>query len=254
MDFLTILWHLLILLMSFALINYGIALVLKRNDVADVSWGIGFILVCLYFYISGSTSPLALLVYLLVVLWGFRLSFYIGIRNSKKEEDFRYKKWRMQWGKHFYWRSLLQVFVLQMLILLVISSPIIVAAIAEESAYLSLLQVIGIVGWIAGFMWQAIADYQLSAFKRKNTGKVLSSGLWKYSRHPNYFGEIVMWWSLFLMVLEIEHGIWAIISPVLITYLLTSVSGVPMLEEKYKTNDEYRAYVDRTPSIFPFFK
>lgn len=119
---------------------------------------------------------------------------------------------------------------------------------------ISIYHTIFIVLWGIGFLWEAIADYQLTQFKKSQKGKVLTSGLWKYSRHPNYFGEIVMWWSIFFIALPSDLGTFTVISPMLITFLLFKVSGVPMLEEKYAQNVEYRDYIQQTPSIIPFLK
>jgi steroid 5-alpha reductase family enzyme len=108
--------------------------------------------------------------------------------------------------------------------------------------------------WITGFLFQAIGDYQLAGFaKTKQPGQIMQTGLWRYSRHPNYFGEILMWWAIWLMVVTLPYGVWAIISPLSITFLLAKVSGVPMLEAKYKGNAEFEAYKKRTPALFPWF-
>jgi steroid 5-alpha reductase family enzyme len=112
----------------------------------------------------------------------------------------------------------------------------------------------GILVWFTGFVFQAVGDYQLSQFvKTKQPGQIMQTGLWKYSRHPNYFGEIAMWWGIWLMVATLSFGIWAIISPLTITYLLAFVSGVPMLEAKYKGNPAFEAYKNRTPALFPWW-
>ncbi|MEQ8926130.1 MAG: DUF1295 domain-containing protein [Fulvivirga sp.] len=251
MDLLVHVWPLTVVLLVFALINFIISLVLKRNDIADVSWGLGFILVSGYLLLSSDSSKALIICSGLVILWALRISIYIAIRNSKKSEDFRYKQWREEWGSTFLWRSFLQIYVLQMLILLIISTPLILLALNQVSVNFNLLTWLFILIWTIGFLWQSVADYQLYTFKRKNKGKVMKYGLWKYSRHPNYFGEMVMWWSIFLLAWNFGAPIYAVVSPLLITYLLFNVSGVPMLEKKYQENEEYQAYVDSTPAIFP---
>lgn len=233
---------------------YIISLIKKRNDVADIAWGMGYIVLCIYCYFSFEFHPTALLVYVLVSLWGLRLSIYIASRNAGKSEDFRYKQWRDEWGKAFYWRSYLQVYVLQGFFLLIISSPIVMAAQSGAQA-LHWSAYVGIGIWLVGFYWQSVGDYQLTQFrkKRKDKAEIMNTGLWKYSRHPNYFGEILMWWAVFIVVLPLQYGIYALISPVLITWLLVSVSGVPMLERKYKGNTLYEEYKAKTPALIPRF-
>ncbi|QSE96479.1 DUF1295 domain-containing protein [Fulvivirga lutea] len=239
------------MLFVFAALSFAVSLILKRNDVADVSWGLGFVLVCVYLLIKSDITTPLLISCSLVIIWGLRLSIYIAIRNSKNSEDFRYKQWRDEWGTNFYWRSFLQVYLLQMLILLIISAPLLLLASGSINKSPDALTWLIILVWFIGFVWQAVADYQLFIFKKNSSGKVMKTGLWKYSRHPNYFGEIVMWWSLYFLTLSFGSSLLGIISPILITYLLFNVSGVPMLEEKYKKNQEYQEYVDSTPAIFP---
>lgn len=118
------------------------------------------------------------------------------------------------------------------------------------------VQWLGLLIWAFGFLWEAISDLQLARFKANpsNRGKLMRTGLWRYSRHPNYFGEIVLWWGIFLIALPWERGYWCLFSPVIVTWLLARVSGVPMLEGKYRDNPEYQEYVRTTPALFPFFK
>ncbi len=241
-----------LLLLGYASLWFVISLIIKRNDVADVAWGLGYVGLCIYHYLFFPQHTAALVVYGLVALWGLRLSIYIGMRNAKKTEDFRYKQWREERGGSFYWRSFLQVYVLQAFFLLIISSPIIMAAQSDGIGW-HWTSFVGIGLWFIGFYWQTVGDYQLSQFvkKREDKAEIMQTGLWKYSRHPNYFGEIVMWWAVFVVVVPLQYGIYAIISPLLITWLITSVSGVPMLERKYKGNKAFEAYKKQTPALFP---
>ena len=244
--------QLALILLVYASAWFGLSLWLKRNDVADVAWGLGYVLVvvfCLWHYPWHET---ALLVDGLVVAWALRLSLYIGLRNRGKTEDFRYKQWREEWGRTFYWRSWLQVYLLQAFLLLLISTPVSIAALAAPKA-LNFVSAAGAALWLLGFYWQAVADFQLAQFrkKRKHKDEVLQTGLWKYSRHPNYFGEVLMWWGIFIIVLPLPLGWLALISPVLITWLLVRVSGIPMLEARYKGNKAYQTYRAKTPALFP---
>lgn len=246
-----ILIELVLLLLAFAISNFVIAIILKRNDIADIAWGLGFVLVSGYLFINLPSSFLETTLHVMILLWGLRLSIYLGIRNSQKEEDFRYKNWRKEWGDMFYIKSFLQVFLLQTLILFIISLPIILFSYFQSSSGVTYFQIAGILIWLIGFFWESIADYQLMSFKKKNKG-IMKFGLWKFSRHPNYFGEMLVWWGIFIFSLSASYTYIGIISPILITFLLFNVSGKPMLESKYAENKDYQDYIKSTPSIIPF--
>ncbi|MEM6525142.1 MAG: DUF1295 domain-containing protein [Bacteroidota bacterium] len=240
-----------IILSIFSVFNFILSIILKRNDVADVGWGIGFVLVCIYSMVQFVVTPLTVIFYAMVITWGSRLAIHIGIRNSKKTEDFRYRQWRDDWRNTFYWRSFLQVYLLQMAILLIVALPILVLGVYTTEEQISIWHWIIAAPWLIGFLWESIADYQLAQFKTKRVGKIMSSGLWQFSRHPNYFGEVVMWWALFLYVFITHQVYYLLVSPLLLTYLLLRVSGIPMLEEKYKNDMEYRKYAGSVPAIWP---
>ncbi len=242
----------ILLVWIYVTIWFLIALYKKRNDVADVAWGLGFAVVCTFLLYRQPPSPLLLLLCVLVILWGTRLSLHIHRRNTSKGEDFRYAKWRAEWGRMFVVRSYLQVFVLQGAFMLIIVSPVVWAS-ANPSPSWSVWTWLGLLGWISGFLFQTIGDAQLATFvKTKAPGAIMRTGLWKYSRHPNYFGEIVMWWSLFLMTVPIEGSMWFIVSPITITWLLAFVSGVPLLEAKYKDNPAFQEYKRQTSVLVPW--
>ncbi len=233
---------------------FVLALLVRRNDIADIAWGLGFMVMALYLWVMYSPGPLAILVYLLVALWALRLSWHIFRRLRGKPEDFRYRQWRESWGKTFYWRSWIQVFLLQAFLALIIALPMVVTVSTPE-APISFWNVPGIMIWWLGYGMQVIADRQLATFVRTRSDKaqILQTGLWRYSRHPNYFGEILMWWGLFLIVLPLPLGWVSVISPLTITGLLVFVSGVPMLEARYKDHPEYAKYRERTPALLPWF-
>lgn len=243
-----------IILASYATVWFIISIIVKRNDIADVAWGIGYILICLYLFMTEPGHPIAWLCYSLVTIWALRLSSYIYFRNRQKTEDFRYKNWREEWGSTFYVRSFFQVYLLQAFFLLIIISPVIFAANQSVSKF-TVWSYLGIVVWVIGFVWQALGDSQLARFKKNKTGsnEILNTGLWKYSRHPNYFGEIVMWWGIYLIVWPLPYSYYFIIGPITITFLIRYVSGVPMLEERYKNNAAYQAYKQKVPVLFPKF-
>jgi steroid 5-alpha reductase family enzyme len=232
-----------------------IAILAKDNSIVDVAWGPGFILVAVVtFFLSPGFEARHVLITLLVMIWGLRLATHIFLRNWGRGEDFRYAKWRKDWGRWFIPRSFFQVFMLQGIFMLLISSPIILVNRSPESG-LTMLDALGGLVWLTGFLFEAIGDYQLKRFKQKpeGKGKIMTAGLWKYTRHPNYFGEGALWWGIWLVALSVDSGWAAIISPMTISFLLLKVSGVTMLERKYAGNAEFAAYARRTSSFFPWF-
>ena len=239
------------IILGYVSIWYLIALYKKRNDVADIAWGIGYIIICGYLFITTERWPVLLVLYAMIFLWGLRLSIHIYNRNKNKKEDYRYQAWRNEWGKNFYWRSYLQVFILQGFILLIIISPVINAAAAAPVSW-GVFTWVGMCCWIIGFYFQATGDHQLAVFiKQKKSGEIMQTGLWKYSRHPNYFGEIMMWWGIFIITIPFQHSIYFLISPVCITLMLVYVSGIPLLEKKYKGNAAFEEYKKRTSILIP---
>ena len=232
-----------------------IAVLAKDNSIVDVAWGPGFILVAVVtFWLRPGFEARHLLITLLVAIWGLRLAIHIFLRNWGRGEDFRYAKWRKDWGRWFIPRSFFQVFMLQGIFMLIISSPLVLVNRSPESG-LTLLDALGGILWFIGFLFEAVGDYQLKRFKQKpeSKGKIMTTGLWKYARHPNYFGEATLWWGIWLIALSVDSGWAAIISPLTISFLLLKVSGVKMLEKKYAGNEEFAAYARRTSPFFPWF-
>jgi len=232
-----------------------IAVLAKDNSIVDVAWGPGFILVAVVtFWLRPGFEARHLLITLLVAIWGLRLAIHIFLRNRGRGEDFRYAKWRKDWGRWFIPRSFFQVFMLQGIFMLIISSSIVLVNRSPESG-LTLLDALGGILWLIGFLFEAVGDYELKRFKQKpeSKGKIMTTGLWKYTRHPNYFGEAALWWGIWLIALSVDSGWAAIISPLTISFLLLKVSGVKMLEKKYASNEEFAAYARRTSPFFPWF-
>ncbi len=229
-----------------------ISLLLKRNDIADIAWGLGFVAIVIFLFITQTVTKQSGIVYILTIIWGMRLAIHIGLRTKGKPEDFRYKKWRDEWGKYFVLRSYLQVYLLQGFFMWIISVPIFVVSMAQNQQ-ISPFMFVGLIIWLIGFAFESIGDYQLMLFikHRQNKSDIMQKGMWKYTRHPNYFGEVLVWWGIFIMVLPLEYGCWAIISPITISYLLLYVSGIPMLEAKYKNNLAFQDYKKRTSAFFP---
>jgi steroid 5-alpha reductase family enzyme len=225
----------------------------KRNDVADILWGVGFLLVALVtFSINGYYFERQMLVTFLVFLWGMRLTLHIYFRNRHKPEDHRYEAMKAKWKGNFYIKSYLNVFLSQGFLLLLISITVIFINSSSQTG-LTILDTIGIVIWLIGFVFEAAGDYQLAQFIKnpKNRGHVMQTGLWKYTRHPNYFGEVAQWWGIFFLALNIPLGFLTIIGPLVITLLITKVSGIPLLEKKYAGRLEFEEYKKRTSIFFP---
>jgi steroid 5-alpha reductase family enzyme len=239
----------------FAFVNFWfvVSLIRKRNDVADVAWGLSFVLLTWVAFLYMATyEPRQVLVTLLVTLWGIRLAWHIYSRNTNKGEDYRYKAWRESWGKWFLLRSYLQVYILQGVFLYIIILPVLFIQRYGGPA-LNIYDLIGVFIWGIGFYFEAVGDSQLRAFIKdaNNKGKILTTGLWRYTRHPNYFGEVTQWWGIWLIALSVPGSFWTIIGPITITYLIVFVSGIPMLEKRYEGNQEFENYKQKTSVFFP---
>ncbi len=229
------------------------SLLRKRNDVADVAWGLGFVLLAwASFIISSRFDFLALVVNILVSIWGLRLAWHIHSRNKGKAEDYRYLAWRKEWGKWFYLRSYFQVYILQGALLYVVVFPVLFINL-NTGAELGILSAVGLAVWLLGFSFEVIGDAQLARFIKnpENKGKLMQSGLWAYTRHPNYFGEVTLWWGIWLLALPLPYGWLTILGPLTITILILKVSGVPMLEKKMEENPEFKEYKRRVSMFFP---
>ena len=234
---------------------FMLAWIKKDNSIVDIAWGIGFILVAILTFILQTVFVIRhILVTALVFIWGTRLATHIAIRKKGRGEDFRYAQWRKNWENWFFIRSFFQIYMLQGFLLLIIIYPVLLINHSKETEIV-FLDILGLIIWLVGFFFEAVGDYQLLTFKRKaeNKGKVMTQGLWKFTRHPNYFGETVMWWGIFLIALSVKSGWTAIVSPLLITFLLLRVSGITMLEKKYVGNKEFDEYAKRTSAFFPWF-
>lgn len=233
---------------------YGVAVLAKRNDVADIAWGLGFVLLAWSAYLfTGEGSSRAVVVNLLVTVWGLRLAWHIARRNLGKKEDYRYLAWRKQWGKWFYLRSYLQVFMLQGVFLGLIALPFLWIN-KQGGSFGTVWDWAGLIVWEMGFWFEVVGDWQLKQFVKnpRNKGKLMQEGLWRYSRHPNYFGEALLWWGIWLMALSLPNSGWTIIGPLTITVLVRFVSGVPLLEKKYAGRADFEAYKKRTSVFVPW--
>jgi len=228
-----------------------VSIIKKRNDIADIAWGLGFVLMAwLSFYLSDYSFK-ALLVNGLVTVWGLRLALHIYYRNKNKPEDSRYLEWRKTW-KNFYLRSFLQVFLLQGIFLFLISFPVMFINHAVSNSF-GVLEIIGFLVWGLGFYFESVGDKQLKEFisNHANKGKLMDRGLWQYSRHPNYFGEVTQWWGIFTIALSIPGSLLTIIGPLTITILILFISGIPLLEKKYAGRPDWEEYKKKTSVFIP---
>lgn len=239
-----------------------LSLALKNASIVDVFWGLGFIAIAWLSWRHSDRGPHATLLAALVTTWGTRLALYIGARNYGKPEDHRYVAFREKY-RPFWWKSYFIVFLLQGVLMLLVSLPVQLDMNGDVTA----LDVVGAVVFVVGFLFEAIGDQQLAAHKRAHPGEVMRTGLWRYTRHPNYFGELVLWWGIGIASLSAAlapsssassaSSAWlnvgaALIGPALISFLLLRVSGVPMLEAAMKKRGPaYVDYIKATSSFIP---
>ena len=244
-----------IVIFLYMVIIFFIARLKKDNSIVDIFWGPGFIVVAVFSLFQGEPIDLhKIILNLLVLIWGLRLSIYIYLRNKGKGEDFRYKAWRETW-KFFTLRSFFQIFMLQGLFMLIITLPIYYVNFSPVVNF-SMIDIIGIILFIVGFFFEAVGDFQMSMFKNQpeNKGKLMTAGLWSITRHPNYFGEALIWWGISCFALDYSHGWKTLLSPVILTLLLRFVSGVPMLEKKYEGRADWESYKKKTTAFVPYLK
>ncbi|MDD4748194.1 MAG: DUF1295 domain-containing protein [Salinivirgaceae bacterium] len=232
-----------------------LSVLITNASIVDLFWGFGFVVInAFYVFMSGALTPKNILLLVLVTLWGLRLTIYLSWRNIGKGEDFRYQQFRKDYGpKRYWWFSFFQTFLLQGVLMMIVSLPLLGAN--TRSGEITMLDYFGIAIWIIGFVFEAGGDFQLSRFKKnpKNKGKVLNTGFWKYTRHPNYFGDSAVWWAYGLFSIA-AGGYWLAIGSVIMTLLIIKVSGVRLLEKTLNTTKpQYRDYIEKTSSFFPWF-
>jgi steroid 5-alpha reductase family enzyme len=237
--------------------GWVISLAYKNVTVVDSLWGIGFVLVAWLTYLMSDGYPgRSILLAVLVTMWGLRLSGYLTLRNWGKGEDPRYAGWRQKSAGRFWLVSLFKVFLLQALFLWVISLVVQMGQTAFEPAKLTWLDALGTLVWFCGFIFESVGDWQLARFKADpaNRGKVMDRGLWAYSRHPNYFGEFLIWWGIFLITLSTPGNWWTVISPIIVTAVLLKMTGIPLTEEALvKRRPGYDSYIKRTSAFVPWW-
>ena len=231
-----------------------LSVAIKDASIVDIFWGPAFAVIAWSAWWAralpmtvAATTSLAL-----VTTWGLRLGLYLAWRNIGKGEDFRYQKMRKSVGSSFAIRSLVTVFWFQAAIALAVSVPVVAALVAAEDVAVPWIAV-GAAIWAIGLFFEAVGDAQLARFKADpdNKGKVMDKGLWRYTRHPNYFGDSAMWWGLYLIIAPVAP--WAAVGPVIMTFFLLNVSGVAMLEKTIgKRRPGYAEYVRKTSAFIPW--
>ncbi len=244
-----------VMLWGYMSLWFLISLSKKRNDVADVAWGLGFVLLAWSsFFLSGGSGIRGILVGILVSIWGVRLAWHIHLRHRSKAEDFRYLAWRREWGKWFYARSYAQVYLLQGTLLFIVALPVLMIN-RSPGGRLGFPEILGACIWLFGFLFESVGDAELARFAKDplNRGKILQTGLWRYTRHPNYFGEVVQWWGIWLVAIGVPGDWFSIVGPLTITVLILKVSGIPMLEKKMAENPDFSNYRRRTSVFLPWF-
>ncbi len=247
-----------VLILGLMTLLWGLSLLLHNTSIIDIFWGLGFVLaVWLYFALTPEgASARKWLVASLATIWGLRLSLYLLWRNWGRDEDWRYQAFRKQAGSHWWWRSLLVVFWLQGVLMWLISAPLLAAQLSPVPNQLTWLDYAGVLLWGVGFFFEAVGDWQLARFKANpaNHGALLAQGVWRYSRHPNYFGDAAQWWGFFLIAAAAPSGFLTLLSPIIMTVLLLRISGVTLLEKKLRvTASGYDVYVATTSPFVPWF-
>ena len=257
MTFFQIYFQTLLVIVGLMSLLWIISVIIRNVSIVDIFWGFGFVLANGFYFISTEgflTRKIILLI--MVSAWGLRLSGYLAWRNIGKGEDYRYQQFRSKYGgKRYWWISFFQTFLLQGVLMWLISAPLLGAQYYGLEKNLGILDYAGIFIWITGIIFEAGGDFQLARFKAdpSNKGKVLSSGLWHYTRHPNYFGDSAVWWGYGLICLA-AGSIIPVLGSLLMTALIIKVSGVALLEQNLKEKKpEYRDYIQRTSAFFPWF-
>ncbi len=243
-------------IMSMMTILWFVSIKIKNVSIVDLFWGFGFVLAsAVYFHFTEGLHPRKILLMILVGIWGLRLSIYLAWRNIGKGEDFRYQKFRNNFGAHrYWWYSFFSVFLLQGLLMWLITAPLLGAQFYQENE-LGLLDFTGLAVWLIGFVFEALGDRQLARFKANpaNKGKVLATGLWRYTRHPNYFGDAAVWLGYALICASAGSYI-PLLGAALMIFLIIKVSGVSLLEKTLKNNKpEYQEYIRKTSPFIPWF-
>lgn len=232
-------------------VSFAIAQIVKKNSIADIAWGMGFIMIAVWAWWQASDPSLQrIIITICVLLWGTRLAIYIFVRNRGKKEDWRYAQMKQNW-KNIILSSYIRIFLLQGALMLAIATPILFADMGNFT-HIQWFHILGVGIFAFGLVWETIGDWQLTQFKKNpnHKGKILTTGLWALSRHPNYFGEMLVWWGIWIISLNSITSLLTIIGPATITFVITQIS-TPMLEKKYADNPDFQQYCQTTNAFLP---
>lgn len=234
---------------------WAVSVKIRDASIVDVFWGFGFVVIAWVAFLTrtGSANDRRSAILFAATVWGLRLTFHLGRRNLGKGEDFRYQAMRKKHGDRFAIISLRTVYLTQGAMMLVVGLPAMVGSMESPVVRRPLL-VIGALVWFVGVLFETVGDLQLAVFKRDptNAGKVLRTGLWAWTRHPNYFGDAVAWWGIWLIACTHAWGPLTVVGPIAMTVLLRRVSGVPMLERTMvKRRPDYASYIATTSPFLP---
>ena len=225
-----------------------------KFSVMDPAWGLGFIMVGVIGYMQNYPTPPKAVLLLMVTIWGLRLAWHVFTRNKNQPEDPRYAEMRTKWGKNYLREGYLKVFLAQGAALFVISLPL-QLGMSSELEHFGFKQVLGLLIWMIGFGLEAWSDWHLSNFKSNplNRGKLCTNGPWAFVRYPNYLGEMILWWGVYIFIFNFWTA-WTIIGPLTICYSLLKVTGIPMQEQSKMQKPGYKEYASRVPRLIPFMR
>ncbi len=254
MQPLLFLWCALAVL-ALVLTVWAVSVRIRDASIIDIFWGFGFVVIAWVAFLvtPGTGDDRQRLILFVTTVWGLRLTLHLARRNIGKGEDFRYQAMRRKHGERFAIISLRTVYLTQGVLMLIVALPVMVGSMNSRVQWRPLLY-IGVAVWLIGVLFETIGDLQLTAFKRDpaNAGKVLRTGLWAWTRHPNYFGDALAWWGIWLIACTHRWGPLTIVGPIAMTVLLRRVSGVPMLEKTMsRRRPDYAAYVASTSAFIP---
>ena len=246
----------LVCVVGFSSLIWLLSLKLRDASIVDRVWGLIFlVLSASYTFTAGALDVRKVVVLCLVAIWSIRLSVHIHIRNRGHAEDYRYQAMRAEHGPaKFWWYSFFSVFLLQAILAFFISAPLLSVAHFSGPPTVTVFDVAGLLIWSIGFYFEAVGDWQLVRFKKNpsNKGKLLTTGLWSLTRHPNYFGDATLWWGFFLLAVSVPWGALTFFGPLLMTFFIIKVSGVQLLEKNLVSSKPgYEAYIKDTPAFVP---
>lgn len=256
MSFLYILFFGFAIVMVMMTLLWIVSIIVKNVSIVDLFWGLGFVLTAgFYFLKTEGYETRKIILLAMVTIWGLRLSFYLAWRNIGEGEDFRYRQFRKNYGKKYWWVSFFQTFLLQGILMGLISAPLLGAQYYGTHVPLGILDYVGIFLWFTGFFFETVGDLQLARFKSdtSNKGKVMDRGLWRYTRHPNYFGDSAVWWGYGFLCMATGSYL-PVLGSILMTFLIIKISGVGLLEKNLKSEKpQYQSYMEKTSAFFPWF-